>query len=71
MIFDIIVLVKLVCIWVVRRPDVMEGDFSQPYSTPDWEEKSGLYAAMPRDVLITVGNEVYIVVVNCFMCKGE
>lgn len=43
---------------VVQRPDVMEGDFSQPYKTPDWEEDNGLYAAMPRDILITVGNEI-------------
>jgi hypothetical protein len=34
------------------------GDFSQPYATPDFKAKSGLYAAMPRDVLIVVGNEI-------------
>lgn len=39
----------------VRRPDVV--DFSAPYKTPDFEAV-GLYAAMPRDILITVGNEI-------------
>lgn len=38
----------------VRRPDVRPGDFNRPVSTPDFESKSQLYAAMPRDVLITV-----------------
>jgi N-Dimethylarginine dimethylaminohydrolase len=39
----------------VRRPDRI--DFSQSYKTPDFEA-SGLYAAMPRDVLIVIGNEI-------------
>lgn len=42
----------------VRRPDVTVGDFAQPYSTPDFKASNGLYAAMPRDVLIVVGNEI-------------
>mmetsp|Transcript_17839 Transcript_17839/g.18599 ORF Transcript_17839/g.18599 Transcript_17839/m.18599 type:complete len:397 (-) Transcript_17839:360-1550(-) len=42
----------------VRRPDVLPGDFAQEYSTPDFKCRSGLYAAMPRDVLIVVGNEI-------------
>jgi glycine amidinotransferase len=42
----------------VRRPEVTEGDFAQPIKTPDFESKSGLYAAMPRDVLITIGNQI-------------
>ncbi|KAJ1433778.1 hypothetical protein B484DRAFT_447072, partial [Ochromonadaceae sp. CCMP2298] len=42
----------------VRRPEVTKGDFSQPYSTPDFDCQNGLYAAMPRDVLIVVGNEI-------------
>ena len=42
----------------VRRPDVTPGDFAQPYSTPDFKATNGLYAAMPRDVLIVVGNEI-------------
>ncbi|MEG4810274.1 NarL family transcriptional regulator [Microcoleus sp. F8-D3] len=39
----------------VKRPDAI--DFSQPYKTPDFEA-SGLYAAMPRDILIVIGNEI-------------
>jgi len=39
----------------VRRPDCV--DFSQPYSTPDFSA-SGLYAAMPRDILLAIGNEI-------------
>ncbi len=39
----------------VRRPDPV--DFSHHYRTPDFES-SGLYAAMPRDILITIGNEI-------------
>ena len=42
----------------VRRPDIQDGDFSQPYSTPDFSASNGLYAAMPRDILITVGNQI-------------
>ena len=43
----------------VRRPDVLQGkDFAQSYSTPDFSCSNGLYAAMPRDVLIVVGNEI-------------
>lgn len=42
----------------VRRPEVLPGDFSQPYSTPDFSSSNGLYAAMPRDILIVVGNEI-------------
>jgi glycine amidinotransferase len=42
----------------VRRPEVARGDFSQPYSTPDFACTNGLYAAMPRDVLLVVGNEI-------------
>eukprot|EP00754_Rhynchopus_humris_P044784 Rhum_TRINITY_DN4396_c0_g1::Rhum_TRINITY_DN4396_c0_g1_i1::g.14162::m.14162/K00613/GATM; glycine amidinotransferase len=40
----------------VRRPEVM--DFSVPYKTPDFECTGGMYAAMPRDVLLVVGNEI-------------
>ncbi len=39
----------------VRRPEVF--DFSQTYQTPDFAS-SGFYAAMPRDILIVVGNEI-------------
>lgn len=40
----------------VRRPDIV--NFSVPYSTPNWECAGGLYAAMPRDVLLVVGGEI-------------
>ena len=33
-------------------------DHARPFSTPDWESPSGLYAAMPRDVLLVVGDEI-------------
>ncbi len=39
----------------VRRPDII--DFSQSYKTPDFEA-TGLYAAMPRDILTVIGNEI-------------
>lgn len=43
----------------VRRPNVPSPDeFSKSFKTPDFECQSGLYAAMPRDVLIVVGNEI-------------
>jgi glycine amidinotransferase len=40
----------------VRRPDIV--DFSQGYKTPDFVATSGLHAAMPRDLLMVVGNEI-------------
>ncbi|XP_078506613.1 glycine amidinotransferase, mitochondrial-like [Lissotriton helveticus] len=39
----------------VRRPEIV--DWSVQYKTPDFES-SGLYAAMPRDILLVVGNEI-------------
>ncbi len=39
----------------VRRPDRL--DFTRRYATPEWES-SGLYAAMPRDLLLVVGDEI-------------
>ncbi|XP_032712493.1 glycine amidinotransferase, mitochondrial [Lontra canadensis] len=39
----------------VRRPDPI--DWSLKYKTPDFES-TGLYGAMPRDILIVVGNEI-------------
>ena len=39
----------------VRRPDVL--DHGKVYTTPDFSS-SGLYAAMPRDFLMVVGNEL-------------
>ena len=39
----------------VRRPKIT--DFSKSYKTPWWESK-GLYAAMPRDVLMVIGTTI-------------
>merc|ERR1712038_521701 len=39
----------------VRRPEAL--DFSEEYKTPDFKS-TGLYAAMPRDILMTVGDEI-------------
>lgn len=38
----------------VLRPST-EG-FDRPFATPRWQSKSGLYAAMPRDLLLVVGD---------------
>ncbi len=40
----------------VRRPEVV--DYSRPYGTPDWQCETGLYSAMPRDILLVVGEEI-------------
>lgn len=40
---------------VVQRPDPV--DFASLYKTPDFESP-GMYAAMPRDILIVVGDEI-------------
>ncbi len=40
----------------VDRPDVM--DFSQAVSTPDWEQDTMFGVMPPRDLLLTVGNEI-------------
>ena len=40
----------------VRRPEMV--DFSQDYKTPDFEVASGMYAAMPHDILMVIGNEI-------------
>ncbi|XP_038045683.1 glycine amidinotransferase, mitochondrial-like [Patiria miniata] len=39
----------------VRRPEPV--DFQKEYSTPDFTS-SGLYAAMPRDILLVIGDEI-------------
>lgn len=39
----------------VRRPDIV--DWSKEYETPDFKS-SGLYSAMPRDILIVIGDEI-------------
>jgi glycine amidinotransferase len=40
---------------IVRRPEKV--DFRKSYSTPWWKSK-GLYAAMPRDVFLIVGDRI-------------
>ena len=40
----------------VRRPDAI--NYSSPYSTPDWSSLSGLYGAMPRDVMMVIGDKL-------------
>jgi glycine amidinotransferase len=40
---------------IVRRPERL--DFTRRYATPEWES-TGLYAAMPRDLLLVVGEEI-------------
>ena len=40
----------------VRRPE--RGSHARPFSTPDWSSAGGLYAAMPRDLLLVVGDEI-------------
>jgi glycine amidinotransferase len=41
---------------VVRRPDLV--DWSVPFQTPDFGTTRGLYGAMPRDLLLVVGDEI-------------
>ena len=40
---------------IVRRPEVL--DHGKVYTTPDFSS-SGLYAAMPRDILMVIGDEL-------------
>lgn len=40
----------------VRRPDILPH--AVPFATPQWQSPGGLYAAMPRDLLLVVGNEI-------------
>src|SRR5262249_23520582 len=40
----------------VRRPEPLA--FNVPYGTPEWRCAGGLYSAMPRDVLLVVGDEI-------------
>ena len=39
---------------VVTRPDII--DHGRCFSSPDWSSHGGLYAAMPRDLLLVVGD---------------
>ncbi|GAX74636.1 hypothetical protein CEUSTIGMA_g2084.t1 [Chlamydomonas eustigma] len=41
---------------VCRRPEVI--DWNMPIKTPDFEVPNGNTSSMPRDVLLTVGNEI-------------
>jgi len=41
---------------IVRRPEPI--DHAKPFATQNWECMSGLYAAMPRDILLVIGNEI-------------
>src|ERR1044072_1984198 len=41
---------------LVKRPEAV--DHSKGYSTPEWESPCGLYAAMPRDCMLVIGNEI-------------
>lgn len=40
----------------VRRPEKIR--YNIPYSTPDWHCACGLYGAMPRDLLLVIGDEI-------------
>lgn len=40
----------------VRRPDPV--DYGRPFATPAWESPGGLYGAMPRDLLLVVGDQL-------------
>lgn len=40
----------------VRRPEKLSHD--KPFSTPDWQSPGGLYQAMPRDLLLVIGDEI-------------
>ncbi|MBS0628774.1 MAG: amidinotransferase [Verrucomicrobia bacterium] len=42
---------------VVRRPDPIQNN--KPYSTPAWSARSGMYQAMPRDLLLVIGDEIF------------
>jgi glycine amidinotransferase len=41
---------------IVKRPEAASGLAS--FSTPNWSCPTGIYAAMPRDVLLAIGNEL-------------
>lgn len=40
----------------VKRPEPY--DHTRPFSTTDWKSDGGLYQAMPRDLLLVIGNEI-------------
>lgn len=41
---------------IVRRPEAV--DHCRPFETPQWRSRSGMYAAMPRDSMLVVGDEI-------------
>jgi len=41
---------------IVRRPSPTA--FDKPFSSPNWQSPSGLYAAMPRDILLVIGDKI-------------
>jgi glycine amidinotransferase len=41
---------------IVRRPEILKHHV--PYATPQWSSPGGLYAAMPRDVILVIGDEI-------------
>ena len=43
---------------IVKRPDPDITNHCDSYQTPDFSSKSGMYSAMPRDVLLVVGDEI-------------
>ncbi len=47
----------------VDRPEPL--DFSQKVSTPDWEQDSMFGVMPPRDLLLTVGNEIVEATMSC------
>lgn len=40
----------------VRRPEAVQH--ARPYETPHWRSAGGMYAAMPRDTLLVIGDEI-------------
>ena len=40
----------------MRRPDPVSQ--AVPFGTPNWQCAGGLYAAMPRDLLLVIGDEI-------------
>jgi glycine amidinotransferase len=41
----------------VRRPERLRHD--RPFATPSWQSEGGSYAAMPRDLLMVVGDQLF------------
>jgi glycine amidinotransferase len=41
---------------IVRTPD--PKSYGKPFSTPDWSSPGGLYSAMPRDIMLVIGDEL-------------